>query len=504
MSNFEIALALKLKLLFEDETTFLTFPLGMSYSAKALNFLSNRSESKLSPQEQINYSADFARLTNIIPEDGPLWSPDASIFLWDEFKSIIRQSIFAKDNLSKDEKKILDHAIDYLTDLKKEGDTYIAVDSKYVKKYIKYKNLFDYAKKAYLDEKISVENSTGDLGRKLRDDWLKFRESELKDAIAKSEKEWIDKGFRNQVEDCQNVRENLEYKLYLNNIREVYLNHLEYSEIPDLASGGITFCSTLFSPQDSFDPKASWSIISMTKEEIESLSKKAPAVLNKLFISEEQDTDFDFINIEYKNVVIIRPWFNISFFKERFWKLPKDELVSNGKIPRKGRIPAYVSSMLVIRKIEVFNKKGIFDSITDFFESLYKSTLKDSQRSISFSYVPQKGSKKLTRLMQSGQVDRHLISKIRIRPILNIRSSYFPFSLSRNFDAKNGGIKIMDYISIKTNEIRLNYSVKFPKIFKRNLRMKKKKFQLDEFKVVAFVCNRLPRSPRPDPKLKWN
>ena len=66
-STLSLALATKLKMLFEKGDRFLTFPLGLGFTYKYLNFMKDPSASGLTLQEQLNNKADFARLLNIIP-----------------------------------------------------------------------------------------------------------------------------------------------------------------------------------------------------------------------------------------------------------------------------------------------------------------------------------------------------------------------------------------------------------------------------------------------------
>jgi len=91
-----LALAVKLKKIFEKEDKFLTFPTGLGFSYDYLEFMGDPYKTSLSAQEQLNYKGDFSRQMNFIPEDKPSFIPDSSRFLWDELEHILNDSIFAR------------------------------------------------------------------------------------------------------------------------------------------------------------------------------------------------------------------------------------------------------------------------------------------------------------------------------------------------------------------------------------------------------------------------
>ena len=141
-SRISLAFAVKLKMMFEKKDKFLTFPLGVGFTYKYLQFMQDPSSSGLSLQEQLNNKGDFAKLMNIIPEDSPIFSPDASALLWQRIKELLNRSIFANSALTEAEDKQLSEAIDFLTD---EGVTEdglrIPTYSPALKRYYEYKTI---------------------------------------------------------------------------------------------------------------------------------------------------------------------------------------------------------------------------------------------------------------------------------------------------------------------------------------------------------------------------
>ena len=56
-------------------------------------------------------------------------------------------------------------------------------------------------------------------------------------------------------------------------------------------------------------------------------------------------------------MVVMRPWYRPEFFASKYWKLPDDMVVSDGNVPCRGRIPSYITSMIVVRDVKVVQKK---------------------------------------------------------------------------------------------------------------------------------------------------
>jgi hypothetical protein len=353
-----LALAVKLKKIFEKPDKFLTFPTGLGFSYEYLDFMGDPFESTLSAQEQLNFKADFARQMNLIPEDKPAYVPDASQFLWDEVETILNDSVFAKSALTPQEERQLAEAMDFLTDEQTdEDDTAIPVNSPQVTEYYKYKTLCEEAQRTYLDEKLSIEFDTGPDAEQLKEKWDAYREKQLKDAWDKSMQEWIDLGFKRQVEQAQALKNNLELRKYLDLYRQQYLEELSISEIPDLNGNGIGFFTSFFSPADAFDKNLPWTQVTLTKSEIAGLINEAPPALKTYYGTDDANLDIESLTLEYNNVIVMRPWFKAEFFHSRYWRLPDDRVVSNGKVPNAGQLPAYITSMIVARNVEIRRRK---------------------------------------------------------------------------------------------------------------------------------------------------
>jgi hypothetical protein len=359
-SQIGLALAVKLKMMFERNDKFLAFPLGgTGFTFDSLAFMKDVHETEISARDQLNYSALFARQMNLIPQDSARFLPDASRFLWTELRAILRSSTFARSALVGDELVKYQAARKYLLTLVPRADgKFDRANSEVVNKYYFYKEKYDTAISAFKNEEISVASLPE--GHVSRLHWDVIRKEELKDAVAIAEDEWHQLGFKNEVERNQQTKRDLEQKMYLDTLKADYLDDLESSLFSDLLNDEAY--TTTFAPADVFNQNLPWTNVTMSRSEISALAHQAGHELTQMFHSNPIFNNVEFVTLEYNDVTIVRPWLNENLFSSRYWKLAPGSEVSNGKTPRLGRIPAYISSVLVIRNVEITRKKTLLDT----------------------------------------------------------------------------------------------------------------------------------------------
>ena len=486
-------------MIFESEDNFLAFPLGLSFSYENLSFMKDPSQSGLTVQQQLAYQADFSTYMNIIPDDNILWTPDPNRLLWNEVKSMLNNAIFAESTLSQEDNNLLDEAIDFLTDIQKQTDnTETCTNSPEVVKYYQYMENYNMAMTTYLDEKITVENSNGIEGKALKEQWDTFRQRELISLVDKAEQEWINLGFKVQVERYQGLRKTLEPKKYLNLYRDAYLNEISLAGLSSLNDIGTQFCVTFFSPFDIFDTSLPWMTISLTKEEIISLKESSSDELSKLFGELDISDEIESISLEYANVVISRPWLKPEFFTSRYWKLPDDIVISDGNLPRSGKVPAYIDSMIVVRKIKITKKKSNASKPTT-LKLIGKNSIQEFKAKRLVIRIPTP--------RPSKTVDKSVT--ITKTPIL-----------VGNWKANTTSVVVnrQEAVKITTNQIRkyttANYNRSTIKTPRSNItsglmlnpgqRVTTEVYDFGGVAVLAFVCTRVPKCPDPDDSLQWN
>ncbi|WP_292352862.1 hypothetical protein [Methanomethylovorans sp. PtaU1.Bin093] len=482
---------------------------------------------------------DFARLLNIIPNDSVMFSADASRLLWDELIDVLKNSIFAVSGLSEAENLSLDQAIDFLTDIKVEADgTEIPVNSTAVTKYYEYKTVYENAMNTYLNEKITVENSTGPEGDNLKQQWAAYREKELLDIKNRAEADWKNLGFKLEVENNQSIKNTLELKKYLDIYRQVYLNEINISEIPDLHGIGIGFCTTFFSPIDAFDTNLPWTKLTLTKEEIASLIQSVSVELKGLFTSMQASDDIESCSLEYNNVVVIRPWYKPEFFASRYWKLSEDMVVSDGNVPRKGKIPAYITSMIVVRNIKITRKKkaGSEPLVLPIISITPIQTLKMSRTPVTIKSrlaseaIPARAEveirpKAVSRFSVAEAAPRSFrtmaaTTSVRGKPV-SFSSFKSSLLISRFKQPVAQPVDSQTTLDIKLNEkksyvsekyIGMTIKTPFSPALPTSVEpsgpyandLITETYNMDGVAVLAFVCKRVPKSPDPDNTLTWN
>jgi hypothetical protein len=527
--KISLALAVKLKKIFEKEDRFLAFTPGLGYTYPSLDFM--KEDSALPALDRLRFKADFARMMNLIPSDVPVFS-HSDQFLWNEVKNVLTFANFADSLLSPEEEKQLADAIDFLTDEQVEPDgTKMPVPSAKAKAYTTYKIVYEQANEAYLDEELTVNNTTGEEGQRLKTIWASGREQELRGIRDQAMQNWINLGFKNGIEANQALRNTLEVKKYAALYRQAYLNEIAIAEVADVGAQGIPFCVTFFNPSDAFDKNVPWTTVHLKKEEIESLILGAPPELKNIFSSAQGNEDIESLSLEYNYVGVQRSWFRPEFFLSRYWKTSDDSLISNGETPRQGRIPAYITGLLAVRNITVVKKKGSApqNNILPILDAsaLQKLRLGKQAEPIDFSAVskkfrlspekvapqphlslPKAGVIELiatpikpTFAASHELVDHDVFAPITPHPVATPHPAETLF-LASNLK-KDAYLKAQfSDMTVKT-PLQSKIPPKFSLITQPDPATEtiSETHDFDGIVVLAFVCRRVPKSPNPDPSL---
>jgi len=522
-----LALAVKLKKMFEDKDRFLTFPLGAAYNYRDLDFMKDQSD--LSAQERLRFKAGFARLMNAIPVDGSTVFSDLGPLLWDETESVLINADFATSTLSPSEEKQLAQAIDFLTD--EDPEMGIPIPSPAYKAYRVYRDLYFAAEKTYLDEKQTVDGATGQVGQELKKIWESGREQELRRIKDDAMNDWTNLGFRSQVETHQRLRNILELKRSPILYAQDCLSEIDLAEIGDLDSQGLPFCVTFFGPPDAFDKSLPWMKVSLLRQEIEGLVRKAPAGLNGTFSAGQGNDDIESLTLEYKYVDVVRPWFRPEFFHSRYWKMPQGTVVCNGAVPRQGKIPAYITGLLAVRNITVTKKKttGAKDNVLPILHKLPVQKLRVNKLVQSTLMRAAMGPLRVAdvKVARPVVIRDHRSAKKPVRGLPKVaarpsgRSTFFTvahIAPKPKTVSKKAKRRIKPKPKAKSSFIRAKYvatAVKAPRLRPALIKRSPitqpssvtdtvtQKYSFDGVAILAYLCRRLPKAPNPDPTLQW-
>lgn len=556
-SNVVAALMTKLELLFgkasdplgqSGKDTFLSFQLpAIPYSVKELSFRMPASESGLTPQEEKNFAADFARLVNLVPAVSNIWASDGRM-LWNEYATILTQAIVASDHPTSNEAAELQQARDLL-----DSPKYTAYQQ-YLKTYMS-------AVENYNGLKLKAENSTDP---KVQEDW-KLQEPGYKAVIKSAYLEWIAKGFKLEIEeafaDIDRIGGRNPQLLWAN-----WKSDFEQSVRTDLE--GQNFYETHFFPENFFKPEAQgqWTKLTLDASEIAALSAKAPEGIRSLVNRsgsgvETQAVDLEIarLSVELVRVSIARSWLNPSVFRSNVWKWSGSrEPLSDGQIPPQGSLPAYTTSMILARNFQV-DLQPNSEKNTKIIKKLQEGELL-LVGPLPLRAVPKTvDARSITKLdastislkrVESAVVDQVIASKPqtklssasldilknqRIRAATHRAASFGAFSsikasanpsLTQSINPallnQVGTLKPFGEVELRPTKIH-------PELLKR-LRLPDGRgpvesppiipdrpkppveepaptppqtSAIDGIQIIAFVCGRLPKSPNPDPNLQW-
>ena len=527
-SSLALALAEKLRRIYEKDDTFLTYPLGVGFSNRALGFMKGPSESGLGAIDQLREKVAFARNVNIVPDDSPVFPADASELLWTRVQSVLKDAEFAESGLTAEEEKDLETAIDFLTDsVTVDGGIEVSVNSPILNRYYVYKTAFDAAEAQYLGEKISVETSTGAEGEALKATWDTIRERQLLDALQRARDDLNNLGLAVQVRAALQTRNDLELKKYLHLYRAAYENDISLAQLPDADAGGIPVYATFFSPHNIFEPQATWNEITLTRSELEALARSAAPTLKNLF-GAGQSIPIETVTLEYTNVAVVRPWFRPEFFASRTWRFSNPTVVSNGGRPRQGMVPGYITSILAARNITVTRAAGASKEpmcipiiakqpITAQLkgENLKAVAIENKaiRAALEGTRPPQKQPQKTIATVSPATVAK--ISPMLLDPkvtralvMATQTPAPAPTKASRSFTQTP-----MVLNQINATQLQAIVTAKqvgtvvavppAPPPPPKPVKPQQEQYGFDGIIVLAYVCKRVPRSPDPDPSLPW-
>lgn len=210
-------------------------------------------------------------------------------------------------------------------------------------------------------------------------------------------------------------------------------------------------------------------IFTIAKDEFQILFDNAPQDLKDAWSDQGACADIESISIDYKVVSIVRPWFKPEFFLSRYWKLPENIMVSDGNRPVKGKIPSYITGMIVAQNVKIVRKK-------------------DTQTKP--LVIPIIGNRPVQQL------------KIQERTMVKIpEGKVTPGNSSRMTPKQH-----MEFIRAKY----IGTTIKTPKGIPDRKEPNSigsdsfvETYNFDGVTVLAFIAKRIPKSPNPDNTLSW-
>jgi hypothetical protein len=340
-ASAQLALLTKAKLVFETETTFLSFPVlePLAYPPARLHFADDGPHDE---RQRLADLSEFSRITNYIPRGVVARQDDE--YLWHIYDEVLRTAEVAQGSMSAEEQARLDEVLALLYVRTPSGGRQ---DSPALAAYNGYRDAHIKALEEYKNRQLTAETSNDP---KLTAQWA-TDEPAIRQAIAQILREWETAGSKAQIENAQQVEEAFAARAPSHQWTEWKDSFMAALDVQhDL--NAVEYVPTIFSPYDVFD-RGPWLRFTLTSEEIKHLNEQAPPELASI-LSVDSASDVERVSFEYRSVTLVRSWLRSAVFRAHFWRLGAgSEGLSDGANPPHGRCPSYVVALVFARNIVV-------------------------------------------------------------------------------------------------------------------------------------------------------
>ena len=210
-------------------------------------------------------------------------------------------------------------------------------------------------------------------------DWALNAEA-YQNEVEAAEADWVSRGYKNEYEQIQAFIDQVSRR-DMSLLKEQYRNALVRAKLVGLSSGS-DFYFTTIAPAG-FATSDGWTKFSFKKTDMSSdyssVSKhyaRSPRGRARYFPwvsvsgkhkkqedSYEMESSFSSsvaeISFEICQVNIVRPWFKEAFLSSKYWRfdanntVTKGEMLSDGGTPAKGKMPAYPTSIILVRNLRI-------------------------------------------------------------------------------------------------------------------------------------------------------
>ncbi len=337
-----------------------------------------------------NRAANFAFITDFIPDVSGT-SPDGRNAtlrtefdegtLSDVYNHVLQYSQVKSGEIDKETQEKIDKIRKEIEDTVEEkvdilGEKELVITKSKIKSaYDKYRDIYDNAAMEYTNQRIN--GMYGDLAA--RQAWT-FNGKTFRNRLLSALDDWNTMGYKSKFEKMS---------AYITQIEERDLSLLKrkYKQLFDdyhRSTDSGEFYYTTLSPAD-FATSSGWTKFTFNGTEIHEFSKsdyhaKSSKIKtssgsifhrhktentheeNHLTYNSEIKTKNFHCSFEVCQVKIVRPWFKPSFLNSKYWRFDentaKGDILSDGGMPPKGMMPAYPTSIIFIRNLNIFFGEG--------------------------------------------------------------------------------------------------------------------------------------------------
>jgi hypothetical protein len=272
--------------------------------------------------------------------------------------------------------------------------------SPYMEKYDRYKDAYEAAAVEYSNALYDGTLGTFEQRAKWAQGTIaRFARQKLEDAM----EDWKGPGLKNEIDTIRAQRDAIQerdFSVIKNDYKKLFVHSMLNNEKRE-------FLDTTLSPAK-FVKSGGWTHFTFSKSELKEYSKEkyhahSKAIKTKtgsIFhrtnttntkesrsydLEQELKTKNFELSFDFCQVRIIRPWFKESFLNSSYWRfVPGEEkCLSDGKNPPQGILPAYPTSVLFIRNLNL--KYGNSDDYAK-LDKTYKSKSADYSGGLRFGW----------------------------------------------------------------------------------------------------------------------
>lgn len=330
------------------------------------------------------HAENLSRLCDLIPDTSGE-APLSSFNIWNSemtlsnaYDMILRFSKVADTEPSEKTKQILNRLRGYLEDKKlvlnliTGNEEITAVPSPLVKKYGEYLSEWEIAKMSYNNARIEALAGTDE---RAIHNWA-INGPILRRRVSAAMNNWTSLGYKNQFEQINAYISQIESRS-ISLLKQQYLNAFEEGQLNSVLTG-LPFWPAMLIPGGFAKSEKGWTTFKFDSNDYEAnydYSKKkgtgkaslgfglfrasAKGKYEKEELDENINTSRFSLRFKLAQTPIIRPALNFQFLSSRYWKFDENipdigsQMVSDGKNPARGLLPAYSTACIWIKDLEL-------------------------------------------------------------------------------------------------------------------------------------------------------
>ena len=323
----------------------LFLPVAEGFDLKEVAFELSSNMTGISERDRVNIRGSFARRVNSIPSSGEIWSPSGR-YLWDIYREVLEGPVqLANNPVSSDEESKVKTARAIIGPPDNPSPKY--------KKYMSYKDRYWTLEKILREAKEKLINTT-ELERK---NVIQTEIDQYQIQLGDLKQEWIAVGYKIEIEEAlHKLSDSVALRPF---IRWTSWEN-DFNSLNQQADGNGNFWPTAYHPDNLYEEDTSWNKVTLSKSEIDSLENNAPPELSRFrdIMGDRVSAqgDIEEVSMEIARVDVERPWFHPELLTSRFWKwkLSGEQPLSNGAEPwPNGSLPGYIVGLVLVRNIKV-------------------------------------------------------------------------------------------------------------------------------------------------------